>query len=195
MDDAAVAYITITIKKEDNHAIVTHGQRNVRMVKERDAWMDIFGAKLPVKYAVSKQTPRMTPGRPRWTMAQSCPLTRLRADSHPSIHLPLSVKRPSFHTGASGCGSGSESVWYRCYLGMCITLSLLLCSYRDHVGAGCKPLVGRKENLAAGLCRTHEMPSVDSIHMLALEDASSVRCVNAGTGCGGGGLVAMVLRY
>ena len=50
------------------------------------AWREKRGGKLPVKWAVSAQMPRITPGFPNSMTHQSWPGTRLRRDSHPSIH-------------------------------------------------------------------------------------------------------------
>src|SRR5713101_3349270 len=60
------------------------------------------GGKLPTKCLVSTTAPRRIPGRPRRMTHQSCPGSRRRRVSHPSIHLPESVYSPSRKTGAPG---------------------------------------------------------------------------------------------
>ncbi len=66
------------------------------------ASMEQCEGKFPRKKAVSTTTPRITPGTPNRTMAQSCPATRFRRLSQPSIHLPRSVYSCGRKTASAG---------------------------------------------------------------------------------------------
>ena len=68
--------------------------------------METAGTWLPVKKPVSSSSPRITAGSPNSTTLQSCPATRLRLLSQPSIVLPQSVK-------AAGSNSGGLSTSMR----------------------------------------------------------------------------------
>src|SRR5688572_17575105 len=67
------------------------------------ASIDAYGGWLPRKKDVSMSSPRITPGAPSLTIAQSCPGVLRRRLSQPSIHLPRSVYSSGRKTGRACC--------------------------------------------------------------------------------------------
>lgn len=68
----------------------------------KHASTDACGGKLPLNQAVSMTTPRILPGRPSRTSAQSCPGPRRRAVSQPSYSCPFGPNVSALKAGAHG---------------------------------------------------------------------------------------------